>query len=170
MNQPISTGTSSRNHLSTQLLVNYANDDFIEVNIYSLQKAGGLRTLMTLSFPNIGSSSIFMMQSINGLICVTKQDEFQVCNPLTAQVVTLPDWPHPLMYTRPWYSIDGFGFGYNTSTDEYKVVRIVHISSVPDVWEPYLIITYCAVFTLGSQSSWKNIKGPDYPVCDGAVY
>ncbi|OMO94274.1 hypothetical protein CCACVL1_06074 [Corchorus capsularis] len=165
--------------------VRHSSDDTVEATISALRigLSPEIIGLMTLTHGRTRPYQHFhMMQSVNGLICVTNQEVFTVCNPLTKEVVTLPicrNNPVP-RHDHPSHRVPhGFGFGYNSSTKEYKVVKIYNFVPNADDDVKKIIRYECAVFTLGSKSnSWRNIEGPSYPVCvwfgaislDGALY
>lgn len=95
-----------------------------------------------------------ILGSINGLTCLSRDQRFTVqteflyciCNPITNEYVMLP----PI--ERDCGDIDHFpcwtsGFGYVSSTNEYKVVRIMLKT------EFYIV----HIYTLGSGSGWRNL-------------
>ncbi|XVF81651.1 hypothetical protein PTKIN_Ptkin15bG0172400 [Pterospermum kingtungense] len=150
--------------------------DLVEGYIYSLSTGGVLETLMTLPFQITQGEgrNLCFMQSINGLICVAKHDQIKVCNPLTRQVVTLPVCPRPLYSNIKW--LDRFRFGYNPLKDEYKVVKIFQSGLINSTLPPEKIKFDYAVCTLGSDPSWRKIKGPNcfseipFVYCNGSIY
>ncbi|XVF81652.1 hypothetical protein PTKIN_Ptkin15bG0172500 [Pterospermum kingtungense] len=152
------------------------SDDLVEGYVYSLSTGGVLATLMTLPFriTEGEGAHIFLMQSVNGLICVTNLDEFKVCNPLTGQVVTLPECPRPLYSNIK--GLDRLGFGYSPLKDEYKVVKIFQSSCINNPLPHEKIKFDYALCTLGSDLSWRKIKGPNYfsqfsfVYCNGSIY
>ncbi|XP_026452750.1 F-box/kelch-repeat protein At3g06240-like [Papaver somniferum] len=90
--------------------------------------------------------------SINGLICLARYSQSEtaplcICNPYTKQHVLLPeikrDWGTDYDQNIYWTS----GFGYVSSTNEYKVVRMMLNTGFYNVY----------VYTVGSGKGWRNI-------------
>ncbi|XP_026421207.1 F-box protein At3g07870-like [Papaver somniferum] len=110
------------------------------------------KTINTLSIrPAKYDLHLVMIASCNGLICSTVRhsnldDPVHIFNPVTKEYVFLPRCtgtngiiPYEMVY----------GFGYSSSTDEYKVVRIYQ---KPAAW-------FFQVYILGNESStWKEEK------------
>ncbi|GKA66281.1 putative F-box domain-containing protein [Tanacetum coccineum] len=102
--------------------------------------------------PELGSYNIWSMEgSSNGLVCIYYtgyEDRIIVTNPLTRQFRELakpPDFPGRALYMRC------MGFGYDSSTDDYKVVRairnsditLVHIISLrSNIWKLFRQINF----------------------------
>ncbi|XP_026420752.1 F-box protein DOR-like [Papaver somniferum] len=90
--------------------------------------------------------------SCNGLICLDRHpflgaQPHCICNPITKEYIVLPEIKTG--YCDPSWSIEfTSGFGYVSSTNEYKVVGIYR--SEPRPMEVY-------VYTLGSGNGWRNV-------------
>ncbi|KAF8407841.1 hypothetical protein HHK36_006978 [Tetracentron sinense] len=103
-----------------------------------------LHSLRSKRNPLFFFSSIQYSNRVN-----TLHIKIYVCNPSTQEYITLPK-PTPS-------DADFIGFGYNSSTKEYKVVRMfIH-------WTLQLSDQRYQVLTLGS-SSWRAVKGPQFNV------
>ncbi|KAL4353125.1 hypothetical protein GQ457_06G000170 [Hibiscus cannabinus] len=85
----------------------------------------------------------------NGIFCVESADNLSLWNPSTRQFKILPQPPvqrPPSVVTRIFY----FGFGYDSQTDDYKVLRFasdVHINGQVDLYSL-------------KANSWKKIPRP----------
>nr|XP_023914353.1 F-box protein At1g30790-like [Quercus suber]POF08269.1 f-box protein [Quercus suber] len=113
----ISTGPHARD---------YDSKTMIPYEISSLQIGGGIKTLMIKNISAIGGC-LSVRYSINGLIFLSDDDDFYVCNPSTGEFVTLPRFIHhpcPDTVTFMKRSIYETGFGYSPLTDQYKVIII----------------------------------------------
>ncbi|XP_042491834.1 F-box protein At3g07870-like [Macadamia integrifolia] len=103
----------------------------------------------------------FVIPTRFDLVCIQDSDIIHICNPSTHEFITLPKPP------RTSFSSCGpdgsVGFGYVSSTDEYKVVRLI-----PPVYglggNGGGFTTKCLVFTLterrGSSSSSSSSSSP----------
>lgn len=93
--------------------------------------------------------NLYPIQSCLGLVCLrstTVEGGITVCNPSTEEMLTLP--------SRPMQDVDiCYGFGYTTSTEEFKVLRFFTLP--PDHVE-----CRCEIFTLGSTNGWRETKSP----------
>lgn len=90
-----------------------------------------------------------ILDSCNGLICLVEDDHLSVCicNPITKEHVILP-----LIKTN--YCDIGdvhrrYGFGYVSSTKEYKVVGIYMHKKTK--------LLQIHIYTLGSDNGWRNL-------------
>ncbi|XP_026421264.1 F-box protein At3g07870-like [Papaver somniferum] len=110
--------------------------------------------------------------SCNGLVCISIpythhiDDPIYICNPTLGEQITLPRFTlmvknkNNVEYKKTTY-LDGHlvsGFGYNTKTDEYKVVRIHYFVSR----RSELSKGQVQVYTLGSGSGWRNKEDISY--------
>ncbi|XP_026399817.1 F-box/kelch-repeat protein At3g23880-like [Papaver somniferum] len=85
--------------------------------------------------------------SCNGLICLCKNPSLYICNPVIRERNLLPEIRKPYIDADQhldWIS----GFGYVSSTDEYKVLGI-HV-----LQNEFLVIH---IYTLGRDTGWRNI-------------
>ncbi|XP_026404878.1 F-box protein CPR1-like [Papaver somniferum] len=108
-----------------------------------------------------------MVGSCNGLVCFSipytyeVDDPIYICNPNTGEQISLPRFTamsknkNNVEFKKTTY-LDGHivsGFGYNSVTDEYKVVRIYYAES-QSLDQPKGQVQ---VYTLGSGSGWRNV-------------
>ncbi|KAK1268302.1 putative F-box protein [Acorus gramineus] len=90
----------------------------------------------------VGYASQIM--SCEGLICFVWDRTFHVCNPTTGELERLP---------RTYaLGAPGFGFGYDPTRKEYKVVRPILCSYFDKIGPRFEVIT------LGSDSGWRTIE------------
>ncbi|XP_026439262.1 F-box/kelch-repeat protein At3g23880-like [Papaver somniferum] len=97
-----------------------------------------------------------IVASSNGLLCLTGTPSVCICNPITREHIMLPeiktqycDSHQNCMWTN--------GFGYLSSTNEYKVVAI-HASSQP-------VFVEVQIYTLGSRNGWRNLGRFNMDLC-----
>lgn len=92
-----------------------------------------------------------LIGSCNGLICILRnvcyKEVLYVCNPVTRECVYLPENESPEL-TSCLVS----GFGYDSTANEYKVVRIAYSKTENNEQS----IGQVQVYTLGSGSGWVN--------------
>ncbi|XP_038981828.1 F-box protein CPR1-like [Phoenix dactylifera] len=95
---------------------------------------------------------------VNGLIMLFSERFIHICNPSTKEFLTLPKGslspPHSDHIHRY------VGFGFDSSTNKYKVVR-TFLRGVDNDTQDYGL--GCEVCTLGD-GSWRAIDGPSSPV------
>ncbi|XP_026415613.1 F-box protein At3g07870-like [Papaver somniferum] len=121
----------------------YDDENFHETTPFSRQ------TRIKLDPPFIDN---YILSSCDGLICFNarcNKEEFYyepayICNPITREYIILPKLEEEHMIDLL------FGFGYNSSTNEYKVVRIYNSKREPNVG-------IIQVYTLGSGNGWRNV-------------
>ncbi|XP_026420580.1 putative F-box protein At1g53550 [Papaver somniferum] len=91
-------------------------------------------------------SDTMFVGSCNGLICLLDYDypSFCICNPITREYVLLQYFKRDAEEYDHWVG----GFGYLSSTNEYKVVGICKLES--GFVEVY-------IYTLGSGYGWRNV-------------
>ncbi|KAF9590169.1 hypothetical protein IFM89_031773 [Coptis chinensis] len=105
-----------------------------------------------------------LVDSCNGLLCIWNLGDknIHIWNPITGEVL---DIPSPNLMATQFESTDThFGFGYDSTRNEYKVVAI----SYPDDTDPdpkFIIVA--EVWTLGL-GSWRNIG--DFPFLPTTEY
>nr|POE53687.1 putative f-box protein [Quercus suber] len=139
----------------------YDSKTMIPYEISSLQIGIGIKTLMTKNMSATGRY-LKVTYSINGLIFLTDEDDFHVCNPTTGEFVTLSRLIHyPCSDSVMKRSIYDAGFGYSPLTNQYKVIII--FQDFQDFCETIPISEVkVAVITVGSPSnSWRIID--DFP-------
>ncbi|KAH7842837.1 hypothetical protein Vadar_009652 [Vaccinium darrowii] len=99
-------------------------------------------------FPHV---NIQIVDSCNGLVLLSNyssyiDDHVIVCNPLRAQHLVLPKPPKHALRD----SYIELGFGHSPVTDQYKVVRLTHVYSIP-------ARLYCDIYTIGIDDEWRSI-------------
>ncbi|KAK9285776.1 hypothetical protein L1049_024977 [Liquidambar formosana] len=100
------------------------------------------------SLSKISKCSLFIAGSCNGLVCLECNQDIFLCNPATREYRKLPTPGHcPTILTF-------YGFGYDSSIDDYKMIRII-----PNNMN-YLGISSADVLTLKT-NSWRRIS--DWP-------
>ncbi|XP_026429289.1 uncharacterized protein LOC113325305 [Papaver somniferum] len=93
--------------------------------------------------------------SCNGLICLARGQSVCISNPITKEVVMLPEivvmskCDCCILYCRCWKT----GFGYVSSTNEYKIVVIC--TRETEFVEVYM-------YTLGSGNGWRKLGKFDF--------
>ncbi|GMJ08493.1 hypothetical protein like AT3G06240 [Hibiscus trionum] len=104
----------------------------------------------------------------NGLVCLKEDDKVALWNPSTREFKILPQSPVHRPPLADFTSFDCLGFGFDSQTDDYKVVRFVtnyfehkeDVSRIPD-WNHQV-----ELYSLKSDS-WKEISAPDVYPYDG---
>ncbi|XP_026402912.1 F-box protein At3g07870-like [Papaver somniferum] len=92
--------------------------------------------------------------SCNGLVCLNgvhdnewvNYEPIYICNPITRECVFLPEFERTDDHGEPLVT----GFGYASSSNEYKVVRMYYLLKEHS-------LLYVEVYTLGSCKEWRNI-------------
>lgn len=97
--------------------------------------------------------------SSNGLLCLTGTPSICICNPITREQIMLPEIKTQYCDNHE-HCMWANGFGYLSSTNEYKVVAI-HASSEP-------IFIDVQIYTLGSRSGWRNLGRFDMDLCQSS--
>ncbi|GMY12940.1 putative F-box protein At1g53550 [Fagus crenata] len=137
--------------------------------LYSLQRRGGLKSLMTMTIPNIDPlytpSHLKFLPSINGLICLTNNNHFLICNPTTTEFVSLPICRPRLLPDMLRVHCDT-GFGYCPSKNQYKVVKIFEVYYKD---KPFSMLK-TLVITLGPSNSWRIIENPPHKTFGKSIY
>lgn len=108
-----------------------------------------------------------VVNSCNGILCLRGpriNDPFFVCNPITGEYIKLPEASEIDNRQGP-ISDFYFGFGFQSKTNEYKVIRLFtkefknprYIDSL-NMWEVYQQIV--EIHTLGTPT-WRNVRVDD---------
>ncbi|XP_026420002.1 putative F-box protein At3g10430 [Papaver somniferum] len=84
--------------------------------------------------------------SCNGLICLLWYSSVCICNPITKEYVMLPEMEKSQCDTKYYSQVSGFG--YVSSTTEYKFVRIRKLDTG---------FVEGHIYTLGSGNGWRNL-------------
>ncbi|XP_026381492.1 F-box/kelch-repeat protein At3g06240-like [Papaver somniferum] len=106
-------------------------------------------------FEDVGGQDIVIVGSCNGLVCLaTKIDKFlcghvYICNPITRECLELPSLvPTNKDYKDHGYAFMLYGFGYLSSSNEYKVVRISYSGNK-------IYSGKVDVYTIGDGRGWR---------------
>ncbi|XVE81976.1 hypothetical protein DITRI_Ditri15bG0109800 [Diplodiscus trichospermus] len=122
--------------------------------------------------PRKQDNRVRIMGSCHGLVAVALESNhgFFIWNPLTGDYKELPDpcFPSPMEIKKfldngfvPWSEDTNFsGFGYDSSTDEYKLFFSVHKSWwLPPMDSSFRLETTASIFSL-KKNSWRLIQSP----------
>ncbi|XP_058083392.1 F-box protein At3g07870-like [Magnolia sinica] len=127
----------------------YENDGSFIIHISSEDHHGKVQKTFTKKVINVVDS----LQTCASLVCLIGSGYIYVCNPSTEELVTLPRASRS--------AINGFGFGYSYSTEQYKVIHLFY--SGYDMRDNPQVA--CEVFTLGcEESSWRRVENCPYYV------
>ncbi|KAL3812865.1 hypothetical protein ACJIZ3_014133 [Penstemon smallii] len=96
--------------------------------------------------------------SCNGLVLLLNDEvKVFVVNPITLQQVNIPDSPVALKKNE---SFSMYGFGYDCSNDDYKIVTLSYYDT-DNEYEPDCIDTFVDVFSL-KRGVWKRVSCSPY--------
>ncbi|KAI8002256.1 F-box/kelch-repeat protein [Camellia lanceoleosa] len=151
----LNRNTNNQKHPHDRLIIVSHPTDFHAVDLKSFQSRHDFEALH-LKFPpeQKPSDCMEIWGSCDGLLLML--DDFSNCflvNPSTRQSRKLPKSPFSINSSE-YCCLDSFGFGYDSSNDHYKVVRISH--------HDYNYRVACAdnivsVYSL-STDSWRRIE------------
>ncbi|KAM7466464.1 hypothetical protein LguiB_014026 [Lonicera macranthoides] len=109
-------------------------------SFYSVDLETSISKTVAKNFSSISISNMEIVGSCNGLLCLAIPHKLVLWNPLTGDYKKLPA-------VKPLFcSFQTVGFGYDSSIDDYKIVRIVTRNS-----------EYQAFMYLLKANSWKII-------------
>ncbi|XP_042499681.1 F-box/kelch-repeat protein At3g06240-like [Macadamia integrifolia] len=100
--------------------------------------------------------------SCNGILCIGAREVLApifLFNPITRERKMLPK---SFIVLPPTYSgpiINSFGFGFDSLSNKYKVVRIYKLSDVMYDYSDNQDVRYCEIITVGD-SSWRKLDLP----------
>ena len=105
----------------------------------------------------VGSLSAGIVGSCNGLLCIPHYEGYCVdviylYNPVIRKFKRLPDSSFSERYD--WVAA---GFGYQSKTNDYKVIRIYCLGGLTKFGEPKIKCQYADVYTLSS-NSWRRVE------------
>ncbi|OVA07457.1 F-box domain [Macleaya cordata] len=129
------------------------------------------KTLTKIDHPPITNRAFIhvMLGSCNGLVCFFVphhgiDDPVYICNPITGEYVYLPKLTTRERQDSSCHDLVS-GFGYNLSTDEYKVVRIYYEFDQPS------FLGHVQVYTLGrGGSAWRSKGEITHFFCSSSIY
>ncbi|XP_043693042.1 F-box protein CPR1-like [Telopea speciosissima] len=130
------------------LIFKYPNLLSMDLDVCEQQKAVELDH--PLKSPNNGTK---VVGSCNGLLCLFNSDK-DIClwNPSTKRHQKLPITPIEFPITFTLYRYIAYGFGYDPTTEDYKLVRVVRSYGIDD----YSGNIEVKVYSL-STNSWRRI-------------
>ncbi|XP_030963959.1 F-box/kelch-repeat protein At3g06240-like [Quercus lobata] len=104
-----------------------------------------------------GSLSAGIVGSCNGLLCIPHYkgdcvDVIYLYNPVIRKFKRLPDSSFSERYD--WVAA---GFGYQSKTNDYKVIRIYCLGGFTKFGKPKIKCQYAEVYTLSS-NSWRRVE------------
>ncbi|XP_021766318.1 F-box/kelch-repeat protein At3g23880-like [Chenopodium quinoa] len=127
-----------------------------------------LDEIMTIDFPFVSKHHDYfrMVGCVNGLVCLSDDivevtDTLILWNPVIRRFLTLPELKLDVESTDLGRSV--FGFGFDSSKNDYKVIRIVYLKN-PD-FEALQVDAKIAIFRLSS-SCWEVNGSASVPVLD----
>ncbi|XP_010928709.1 F-box protein CPR1-like [Elaeis guineensis] len=141
-----------RSRANPSLLILPLKQDIFQetVDLYSYKKEARVsELLLQRKLPCEDRLLALYPCQVNGIIMLFSERSFHICNPSTKEFLTL----------SPPYSDHAHhcvGFGLDSSTNKYKVVR-VFLRSFDENTQDYDL--GCEIFTLGD-GSWRTIDGP----------
>ncbi|XP_023924192.2 F-box protein At3g07870 [Quercus suber] len=156
-----------------------SRDCKISFEIRSLQVGRGFKTLLEKDVFRSNMYSRFLMNigqvhSLDGLICLNDGEDFDVFNPTTKELNSLPPCPCDAFPAFPdsRRSVMLSGFGYCPLTKQYKVLSIFHYVYGDLFNQTPLSGFKAAIITVGrSNSSWRIIDIPSsYPFSDNTTF
>ncbi|KAG8375181.1 hypothetical protein BUALT_Bualt10G0073600 [Buddleja alternifolia] len=94
-----------------------------------------------------GVSGFDLVGACNGLLCLSawkwRTDVVYVCNPIMGEYMALPECKIEQNENSE------YGFGFCTSTNNYKVLKIV--------WKPFPVYKEVEIFTIGIDETWRGL-------------
>ncbi|KAF9590173.1 hypothetical protein IFM89_031777 [Coptis chinensis] len=152
------------NNIEDNDLVIFVRDGYLPRNIYMVEHVDCSKESVK-SLPVLPShlSKYQVVDSCNGLLCLRNltllNRLIHIWNPFTGEILDIPLSPN-LMTSR---IIAHFGFGYDSTHNEYKVLAISNLDLLDEDNDNTLLVV-AEVWTLGS-GSWRSIgKVPFLPV------
>ncbi|XP_026429016.1 uncharacterized protein LOC113324976 [Papaver somniferum] len=125
----------------------YSSEEFqyFECNENHYESTTPVQRIKRVNLTSPFKKSMSFACSSNGLICL-EAESVCICNPITREYVILPK-PKEKTYVA--------GFGYVSSTGEYKVLGILLEFNKQGRHESEFAQVY--VYTLGSRKGWRNL-------------
>ncbi|XP_058202746.1 F-box/kelch-repeat protein At3g06240-like [Rhododendron vialii] len=159
-NSLISGSEFVKAHLNRPKKTNYDEQKIIIItssstayNLHSIDFAGVNLTIVTVDLPE-SSSEIKVLSSCEGLLLVNRYDDSNfLLNPSTRECKELPPFPFALPRVR-LYSANVYGVGYDSFTDDYKVVIFSYFRTLSSAERDTIIV---AVYSLKT-NAWRRIQ------------
>ncbi|XP_009630556.1 F-box/kelch-repeat protein At3g06240-like [Nicotiana tomentosiformis] len=120
----------------------------------------------TLNLQQLSNSWVSVAGSCNGLVLVIKREEAKyLINPTTLEYHRIPNFDLALPVPG---SCSMYGFGYDTLSDDYKVVTLSYYDSF-DENDPAITETFVDIYSL-RKGLWKRLESSpyDHPLSDRA--
>ncbi|CAL5335594.1 unnamed protein product [Camellia sinensis] len=105
-----------------------------------------------------------LVGSINGLLCLSEPlyfDPVYICNPIIGEYMTLPK-----SEIETGFDIVS-GFGFDQSTDRYKVIRMLYVTVKDDPTTKNGTVSFRMegeIYTVGGSGEWRRIGEVPYPL------
>lgn len=151
-----------------QILLRSFNQADKKVKYKLCQDNEQLDEIMMIDFPFVSQHHDFfrMVGCVNGLVCLSDDivevtDTLILWNPVIRRFLTLPELKLDAESTDLGRSV--FGFGYDSSNNDYKVIRIVYCKN-PDFEAPQ-VESSIAIFRLSS-CCWEVNESASVPLLD----
>ncbi|CAA7032976.1 unnamed protein product [Microthlaspi erraticum] len=98
--------------------------------------------------------------SVRGIICVSQENHFMICNPTTRQFIAIPNDPTGFDPTDNMFNATASVYlGYDESNDQYKIMRTIRTQ----VRSPEHSVCTLRLGEQTSISSWRRVEsGNDY--------
>ncbi|KAI7729564.1 hypothetical protein M8C21_028012 [Ambrosia artemisiifolia] len=163
-----------RNHPTTTLIALSTTGSLYSIDIAETRDSNGDDDDVipaTAKEMSIGSPPIRWKQisgSCNGLLLATDEnDAIFVMNPMTQDLWEVPLCPFAPPYEHEAsYVVLVYGFGYDSSTDDYKIVSISF--SHFHIMDHHIKETYACVYSLRN-NSWRKLPSDSYNEHDHTV-
>ncbi|RWW05227.1 hypothetical protein GW17_00031513 [Ensete ventricosum] len=128
-------------------------ENIISINPISLR--GHHLHISDTSISNlVGSCSLNLVGAFNGFLCFSSFDHecVLVCNPITIELVILPK-PGTTLPPEPLRMV--YGFGFDSTSETYKVVRVSY--SEGSLHNDANLKVSAEVYNLGATGSWRAV-------------
>ncbi|KAJ8479404.1 hypothetical protein OPV22_023131 [Ensete ventricosum] len=134
-------------------------ENIISINPISLR--GHHLHISDTSISNlVGSCSLNLVGACNGFLCFVSFDHERilVCNPITIELVFLPK-PGTTLPPEPLTMV--YGFGFDSTSETYKVVRVSY--SEGSLHNDANLKVSAEVYNLGASGSWRAVRDFQQP-------
>ncbi|KAL8247038.1 hypothetical protein R6Q59_008254 [Mikania micrantha] len=118
-------------------------------------------------------NGFFIVGSCNGLVCISPEDvELVVTNPSTRELKKLPPPPYrphmdKILQIR---GVVCWGFGYDSSADDYKVVAGFRKSFSKFRTRFHVLTLKSNIWKVVGEVKYRNIEGKSGVLCGGALH
>jgi F-box interacting protein len=111
-----------------------------------------------LPFPHKSINQSFsIVGSANGLLClnISYKDGYVFWNPSIRKAISLPD--PSIRFSSHGQFLHSLGFGYDPTTDDFKLVRVVYLEGVTET-----VLPPVEIYTLRT-GAWRFVTAPGPP-------